>query len=225
MKAVNLIPESDRRRQPGGDGKSSYAALAVLGALFLMTLTYVFVANQATSRQNDAAKASAEADRLEARAAEMGAFGDFATTKATRVASVRQLAASRFDWERLIRELARVLPDGSWLQSVDASTSGDGVETASTAGTTVAGGPQAQLTGCAPRQPDTAALLLRLNRMHRVEDVVLNASTREDAGAPPTLDSCGRFYEFDVTVSFAPSVLQEAPAGRTRVPAALGGGS
>lgn len=224
MKAVNLIPESDRRRRPRGDGKSSYAALAVLGALFLMTLTYVFVANQATSRQNDAAEASAEADRLEARAAEMGAFGDFATTKAIRVASVRQLAASRFDWERLIRELARVLPDGSWLQSVEASTSGAGAESAST-GEAVAAGPEATLTGCAPRQPDTAALLLRLQRMHRVQDVVLNESARADVGAPPTFENCGRFYQFDVTVGFAPTVATEAPAGRTRVPASLGGGS
>lgn len=223
MRAVNLVPESDRRRQPRANASGSYATLAVLGALLLMTLTYVFVANQATSRENDAAEASAEADRLEARAAEMGAFGDFALTKATRVASVRSLAASRFDWERLIRELARVLPDGSWLHSVDASTSG-GDDTAS-AGDGAAAGPQAQLAGCAPRQLDTAALLLRLRRMHRVQDVVLDASTREDAGAPPTLDSCGRFYKFEITVSFAPIVVDEAPLGRTRVPASLGGGS
>lgn len=226
MRPVNLIPESERRRKPEGEGNSSYAVLAVLGAVLLMTLTYVFVANQATSRSNDAAEASAEADRLEARAAELGSFGDFAAIKQTRIASVQQIAASRFDWERLIRELARVLPDGSWLHAVDASTTGDGVDTAAAATDgTAAVGPQAHLTGCTPRQPDTAQLLLRLGRMHRVEDVVLGNSTREQGGARPTLDSCGRLYQFDVTVSFAPTVVEEAPAGEPSVPASLGGGS
>jgi Tfp pilus assembly protein PilN len=223
MRPVNLIPEAQRRRQPRGDGKLSQVSLAVLAALFLMVVTYVFVANQATSRENDAAAAAAEADRLEAEALRMGAFGDFAQVKATRTASVRQLATARFDWERLVRELARVLPSGSWLQSVDASVTG---ETSGSTGTdTGAGGPTAQLTGCAPRQPDTAALLLRLRRMHRVEDVVLNESTREVTGGEPTLDSCGRFYQFDVTVSFAPTVTVEPPVGERRVPASLGGGS
>ena len=223
MKPVNLIPEAQRRREPRGDGKLSQISLAVLAALFMMVATYVFVANQATSRENDAAAASVEADRLEAEALRTGAFGDFAQVKETRMASVRQLATSRFDWERLIRELARVLPSGSWLQSVDASTTGEtSGEVAAEAGS---GGPTAQLTGCAPRQPDTAALLLRLRRMHRVEDVVLNESTREATGGPPTLDSCGRFYQFDVTVSFAPTVTKESPVGERRVPASLGGGS
>lgn len=220
MRPVNLIPDSQRRRQPRADGKLSQLSIAVLAALLLMTVTYVFVANQATSRQNDAAEASAEADRLEAEATRLGAFGDFSQVKATRMASVRQLAGSRFDWERLIRELSRVLPNGSWLQSVDASVAGEAA-----AGVETAGGPTAKLIGCAPRQPDTAALLLRLRRMHRVTDVVLNESARDAAGSPATLDSCGRFYQFDVTVTFAPSVVAEPPVGERRVPASLGGGS
>ena len=222
MRPVNLIPDSQRRRQPRGDGKLSQLSLAVLAALFLMTVTYVFVANQATSRQNDAAEASAEADRLEAEATRLGAFGDFSQIKQARMASVRQLASSRFDWERLVRELSRVLPNGSWLQSVDASVVG---EAGAGASPEAASGPTANLIGCAPRQPDTAALLLRLRRMHRVTDVVLNESARDAAGSPATLDSCGRFYQFDVTVTFAPSVASEPPVGERRVPASLGGGS
>jgi hypothetical protein len=67
--------------------------------------------------------------------------------------------------------------------------------------------------------------MLRLRRLHRVNDVELNESTRAEAGAPPTLDSCGVLYQFDLNVIFDASVVSEAPEGKTQVPASLGGGS
>ncbi len=222
MKPVNLLPESQRRRKPTSDGKSSYVVLGVLAILLAMTGLYVAVSNQVTSRTEAAAAAGAEADRLEAQISSLGAFGNFAQVKATRVASVRQLAAGRFDWERLMLELARVLPDGGWLLSADASMSGDGGTADAAAASS---GPSATLSGCVPTQSDVADLMLRLNRMHRVEDVTLTESTQEDSRAEPTVDSCGSYYKFDVTVSFAAAAPTEAPDGQLKVPASLGGGS
>jgi Tfp pilus assembly protein PilN len=222
MRPVNLLPESQRRRRPEGDGKSSYVVLGILIVLLAMSGLYVVTSNQVTSRNDAAAVASAEADRLEVHAASLSAFGDFAQIKATRVASVRQLAEQRFDWERLMLELARVLPADGWLQTVEASTTAEAEETTAIAST---GGPTATLVGCLPRQPDVADLMLRLRRMHRVEDVALSESLVEDERTPPTVDTCGRYYKFDVTVSFAPAVSREAPDGQRRVPAVLGGGS
>lgn len=224
MRPVNLLPESQRRRRPTSDGKSAYAVLGVLGVLLLLTGLYVVTANQVTSRTNETAEASAEADRLEARAASLSAFGDFAQVKQTRLASVRQLAVDRFDWERLMLELARVLPSDGWLQAAEASVAGASEEGATTA-TAAPGGPTATLTGCLPRQPDVADLMLRLRRMHRVEDVVLTESAREDAKGVPSVDSCGSYYKFDLAVTFVAAPPREAPDGRRSVPAALGGGS
>ncbi|HWM12141.1 MAG TPA: hypothetical protein VNO82_22465 [Solirubrobacteraceae bacterium] len=221
MRPVNLLPESQRRRTPAGDGKSAYVVLGVLAVLLAMTGLYVVTANQATTRSSEAAVASAEADRLEARAASLDAFGDFAQIKETRVASVRQLATERFDWERLMRELARVLPADGWLQAAEASTTGQLDEAAETA----TGGPSATLSGCLPRQPDVADLMLRLRRLHRVEDVTLSESALEDEQAVPSVDSCGRYYRFEIGVVFASAAPPEAPDGQRRVPAALGGGS
>lgn len=224
MKPVNLLPESQRRRAPASDSKTGYIALGVLCVLLLMTAAYVITGNSVTSRTNEAAVASAEADRLEAEATRIGAFGDFATAKQTRLASVHQLASSRFDWERLMRELARVFPAGGWLQKAEASTTGemDGGDSA----TGVAASPTAVLTGCMPEQSDVAALMLRLGRMHRVEDVTLEESTRSDDGAQTTLDSCGSLYQFNLTVTFSPAPPPaEAPDGRRTVPVSLGGGS
>jgi Tfp pilus assembly protein PilN len=225
MKPVNLLPDSERRRAPASDSKIGYIALGVLCALLLMTASYVIVGNSATGHANDAAAARAEADQLEARATQIGAFGDFATIKQTRLASVSQLATSRFDWERLMRELARVLPAGGWLKTAKASTSG-APEGANASATTATTGPTAVLNGCMPHQSDVAALMLRLERMNRVEDVSLQASTRTSAGAAASLESCGKFFAFDLTVSF--SAIQdprEAPDGRRSVPVSLGGGS
>jgi len=226
MKPVNLLPESQRRRAPSADGKSSYVVLGVLGVLLLMTGLYVVTANQATSRLDEAAVASAEADRLEAQVASLGAFGSFAQVKETRVASVKQMATDRFDWERLMLELARVLPAKGWLQTVEASTSGETDATAAASTTTTAGsGPSAALTGCLPHQPDVADLMLRLRRMHRAEDVSLGESVLEDQNNAPSIDTCGSYYKFDIAVTFAPALVEEAPDGQVRVPAALGGGS
>lgn len=225
MKPVNLLPESQRRRPSGGDGKAAYAVLAVLGLLVVMTGLYVVVSNQVTTRTAEAAEAAAEADRLEAQVASLGAFGSFAQIKQTRIASVRQIADQRFDWERLMLELARVLPADGWLQAADASVSGESGDSGSSGDSAGAGGPTANLVGCLPRQADVAELMLRLRRMHRVEDVTLSESVLEDEKGVPSIDSCGRYYKFDVNVSFAAAAPTEAPDGERRVPAALGGGS
>jgi Tfp pilus assembly protein PilN len=220
MKPVNLLPESQRRRRVESDGKSAYVVLGVLAALVLMVGLYVVTANQVASRSAEAATAAAEADRLEAEVASLGAFGSFAQIKEARVASVRQLATERFDWERLMLELARVLPADGWLQTAEASASG-----ATDDGGATAAGPNATLSGCLPHQSDVADLMLRLRRMHRVEDVTLAESALEDELAAPTMDSCGRYYKFDIGVAFASASPAEAPDGQRRVPAALGGGS
>ncbi len=224
MKPVNLLPESQRRRKPAGEGKSAYVVLGVLATLLVMTAGYVLTANKIASIESDTAAAAAEADQFEARVAELGAFGEFAQIKEARVASVRELADTRFDWERFIRELSRVFPRGGWVQAVKASTSGD-LGDGATSSDEAPSGPAANITGCMPRQSDVAKTMVRLRRMHRVEDVTLKESIMEDLGGLPSIESCGSFYKFDVTATFSPTVASEAPDGARRVPASLGGGS
>jgi Tfp pilus assembly protein PilN len=230
VKAVNLIPTEQRRvRGAGNRSGSAYVLVGVLATLLVMVAAYVFTAGNVTDRQNKAAAAKAEAEQLEAQAAESKSFTNFAQVKQTRLASVSTIAETRFDWERMMRELSRAMPAGSWLQASDASVTGTaGGETTTTSTTTEAPtGPSATLTGCTPDQADVARMMVRLRQMHRVTDVVLNQSSTE-VGDPGevTADSCGSYYQFDVTVSFAiTEPATEAPRGETRVPASLGGGS
>jgi Tfp pilus assembly protein PilN len=230
MKAVNLIPTEQRRVQATGkQSGSAYVVVGALVALLALVGAYVMTANSATDRQNKAAAAKAEADKLEAEVAQQGAYTNFADIKKTRLASVVGVAGTRFDWERLMRELSRVMPAGSWLQSTDASLTGDvGAEaTTSSTGAPVAPMPKANLVGCTPDQQDVARMMVRMRQIHRVTDVQLNNSSTElgeesDAGA----GSCGSNYQFDITLSFTQAAPEgEAPRGASSVPAALGGGS
>lgn len=206
MRPVNLLPEGDRPYVPtGARAGSAYAVVGLLGALALVAVVYGGLAYQIDSRTARAQTASREADKAEARASALGPFGAFAQIKQTRFASVTQLAEGRFDWERMLREMSLVLPDGVFLTELGASTtdeatgSGAGGSDAanappSAAGAAGAGGPASTpsmtLTGCAPTQPVVATTLVRLRRLNRAESVELGESSRPEssggsAGAAP----------------------------------------
>jgi Tfp pilus assembly protein PilN len=231
MKAVNLIPNEQRRAQgTGAKPGSSYIVIGVLVTLLAMVAGYVLTSNKVTQNKNDAAAAKAEADSLEAEVAQRGSFTNFSQIKETRLASVSGVAETRFDWERLLRELSRVMPSGSWLQTTDASVTGEvaGAEAATpAAGTAVVPQPKVNLVGCTPDQSDVAGMMVRLRQLHRVSDVELNQSSTElGAAGEAGVDSCGRYYQFDLLVTFSPTPPQtEAPHGENVVPTSLGGGS
>jgi Tfp pilus assembly protein PilN len=229
MKAVNLIPSDQRRARPSGERSGgAYGVLGVLAVLLVMAVAYVMTANGVNDNTSKAAKAKQEADGLEAKAAQLDSFTDFASIKQARLTAVMAAAETRFDWERMIRELSRVMPAGSWLQTTQASVLGDPAAAAAPAPADPAAmptGPQATFVGCTPKQSEVAKILVRLRSLHRVTDVELNESLREQGVADVTVDSCGPLYKFDVTVTFAPAALAEAPRGSDRVPASLGGGS
>lgn len=226
MRPVNLLPVSRRTQEGGNRPGSAYAVLGVLGVLLIAVVMYVLTANGLTSKQDELAKAKAETQAAQQRAAALGSFGDFARIKAAREASVAQLAQARLDWERLVRELARVLPDDIFIKKLDATAAGAAADAgaapasgaAPAGGTSAAAGPSLKLNGCAPSQPDVATLMVRLRKLHRANDVTLANSSRTEGDGT----ECGTGYGFDVSVSFDAVPPAAAPE---RVPAHLGGGA
>ena len=229
MKAVNLIPSDQRRAKASGEmSGGAYGVLGVLAVLLVMAVAYVMSTNSVNDNKSKAAAARQEADAAEAKTKQLGSFTDFASIKDQRLAAVTAAAQTRFDWERLMRELSRVMPDGSWVSTTTASVTGEGVGTASTATADplAVAVPKANLVGCTPRQSEVARMMVRLEQMYRVTDVALNESTQEQAGGDTSLQNCGDLYKFDLTVTFSPvEPANEAPKGETQVPASLGGGS
>jgi Tfp pilus assembly protein PilN len=232
MNAVNLLPDRSR----GGHGAvgargGAYVVVGVLAALLVMALVYTLTANSANSKKTEAAKVKQEADQAKTRADALGAFGSFSS-----------ITTSRFDWERFMRELAAVLPNGSWVQDVNASATGklDGGGNTAGGGGAAAGGssataaptgapqlPAAELVGCTAHQGAVADLMVRLRKLYLVSDVTLNSSERGEAAGAPSIENCGSYVKFDVSVSFSASAptKAEVPEGHSAVPAKLGGGS
>lgn len=220
MRPVNLLPVSRRVHEGGSRPGSAYVVLGVLGALLLAVVMYVLTANGVTGKEDELAKARAGTQAAQQEAAALGSFGNFASIKESREASVGQLAQARLDWERLVRELSRVLPDDVFISKLDASAVGvaEAGAPAPADGTAAPVGPSLKLIGCAPSNPDVATLMVRLRKLHRAEEVNLATSSRGDGDG----GGCGKGYGFDVTVSFKPVTPAPVPE---RVPAHLGGGA
>src|SRR3954465_2142091 len=107
MKAVNLLPEKHRpRKATGGQGKGGYVVLGVLGAVLVGVLVYVLTLNSINDSKSQTKEATAGAARRNEPANSAGPYGDVAKIKTERVKSVMDLAQGRFDYERLVRELA-----------------------------------------------------------------------------------------------------------------------
>ena len=234
MKAVNLLPERARpRKATGSQQGSSYIVLGVLGALLAAVAMYVLTTNSINDSKTKIADARAETARANAEAASLGAYGDFAKVKKERVASVTSIASQRVDWERAVRELATVLPNGIWLTTVSA-TDGTGQSSAgagSTAPQPPPGGAGVSLEGCALNQDTVAVALVRMREMQGATDVQLDHSTKGDnadssGGGSGGAGDCGSThgspnYSFAATVTFGPGADNGDGAN---VPNRLGGG-
>ena len=242
MRSVNLLPAKHRPRQAtGGKQGSSFVLLGVLGALVVAVLLYVVTVNSINSSKTEIAQANAEAQQAQAQAAALGAYGNFAKVKQDRVASVKKLASGRMDWERVLREVAHVLPSGVWVNKADAQDATGGgangtssTPTSSTPSTTpgAAGAhPQITLAGCSWSQPAVAEALVRLRQLDGATDVTLDHSTRpaesSSAGSGDTSGSCGTHngqsnIEFQMTVVLSADSAKSDTVGK--VAASLGGG-
>jgi Tfp pilus assembly protein PilN len=215
MRPVNLLPPDQRPHAGGGRPGSAYALLGALAILFVAALAYVLTVQDIGSKQDELAEVQAETQVAQQRAAALAPYAQFASMRQTRVDSVTALAQARIDWERLMRELARVLPAGSYVSSVDATGAPAAADPAGGAGA----GPKLKLVGCARGHRDVATVLVRLRKLYRADDVKLRESSR--AGG-----ACLRGTGFTAEVTFTPlPTTSEAPRGRERVPASLGGGS
>ncbi|HKN95318.1 MAG TPA: hypothetical protein VJU60_13365 [Thermoleophilaceae bacterium] len=235
MRPVNLLPQSARPYVATGKaGGGSYVLIGVLAALVIAVAAYVVTTNKITSSKDAVTKAQSETAAAQAKVADLQKYGDFTSVAAARVQDVTELAVNRIDYERLLRETSRVLPNGVWLTALDAESAGDAssssTATSSTSSTTTAAGPSVHLLGCAPSQDSVATTLVRLRAIHGSADVQLNDSGRALKLGPSAQGSsggsgdCGNNYAFDILVNLSNEVTGFGDAGQ-KVPSDLGGGS
>ena len=229
MRPVNLIPAEQRRGQHAPARTGPLAPFLVVGVLLaaLAGVTLLVLTNNTISdRKAEAAELSREAATLEARAEKLAAFTEFRTVREQRTATVASLADSRFDWERVLRELALVLPSDVWLVQVSGTVS-PAVQVADAADISArdsAPGPALEIIGCGPSQESVARFAAVLEDIDGATRVGVATSKRPDlatvnSSASSSQDDDCRTRDFiarfEIVVAFdavpAPAAAPAAP--------------
>lgn len=249
MKAVNLLPP-DMRGTPArtttaatpvvgvpvatSEGPGPYILLGALAAGVLMMAAYVLVGNTIKDREAELARVQQEQAATLARATALKPFADFQALATARVATVQALAASRFDWEQGLRDLARAVPREMRLTRLAGDLGGaDAISSNPLRGAIAA--PAFSLSGCTASHTDVAKLMSRLRNIRGVSRVSLASSVKEapsaqGAAQPAVTESSteGRLCRgtrvptFEVVVFFGDSAATTAgtvPPATTASPA------
>ena len=187
MRPINLIPPEERRGQnaPLRSGPLAYILLGALVAALVAVVALVLVSNQISDQDGELAQLKREDAAASVRAQHLAAYTQFRTMHEQRVATVTSLADSRFDWERVMRELALVLPGDVWLVNLTATaSSGVSLEGASGGGeSNLRGsvpGPALELNGCASGQDAVAGFITALKDIDGVTRVGVASSELPD---------------------------------------------
>lgn len=180
MRPVNLIPPDQRRGQnaPMRTGPLPYLLVGVLVALLAGVALLVSANNEISEKKSEVAKLEREDSAAEAQARRLAAYVQFEAVHNQRLETIASLADSRFDWERVMRELALVLPGDVWLSEVSASA-GSGAEVEG-AGSGLSGGvtgPSLAISGCATGQEGVAGFVTALEDIDGVTRVGVEESS------------------------------------------------
>ena len=226
MRPVNLIPP-DLRRGENAPLRTGPVAYMLLGALVLAlagVMALVLTNNQIADRKAEVAQLRQEDAAAQAQAQRLAAYTQFQAMSEQRVATVTSLANSRFDWERVMRELSLILPDDVWLVSLDASAGGDGGSSSSSGLSGGIAGPALALSGCAAGKNAVAGFVTALKDIDGVTRVGFeSASMGGEEAVGGGGEGCGTrsfIASFNLVVAFdaAPAPL----AGSGAAPPASG---
>ena len=155
MRPVNLIPPEERRGERAADARRarSPTSSSAPWSPALIGVTAAGRHRQPDLRQQGGSRParSAKTRRPKREAAALAAYTQFHSVREQRVATVTSLADSRFDWERVMRELSLVLPGDVWLTNLT-GTASPAVSVEGGGGIALRGsipGPALEMTGCA----------------------------------------------------------------------------
>ncbi len=227
MRPVNLIPPEDRRGEhaPLRTGATAYVLVGVLAIALLTVTALVLTGNQVSERENELAALEARGATAAQTADALTPYVEFASMSAAREETVTSLAKSRFDWERVLRELSLVIPGDVWLINAT-GTVAPGASTGSAAaantlreGTT---GPALELIGCARSQQAVAGFVAALEDIDGVTRVGVSSSelgqssngASGESGATSDCRTRAFISRFEIVAAFD----EAPPSGASVVP-------
>ena len=201
MRAVNLIPPEERRGEhaPSRTGPLAYIVVGGLAVALLAVTAVVMTQNKIADRKSEVASLKVQEAETKAQAVRLQAYADFASLQIARTQSVTSLAESRFDWDRVLQELALVIPNDVWLTSLDGTvspeaTAGAGGASASSTAGDLRGqipGPALAMTGCAASHTAVAGFLTAVKEIDGVTRVAISNSSRSSAAGSSAAAAVG----------------------------------
>lgn len=219
MRPVNLIPPDERRgeRAPSRTGGLAYVVVGVLAIALLAVVGIVLTDNQISDSEAQVTELKAEVDQATREANRLKSYADFASIEQSRMQTVSTLAKSRFDWYRVFRELALVIPDDVWLTGLEGTVSptattptGDNTGSSADFSTQITG-PSLSIQGCADGHDAVAGFMGALRDIDGVTRVVVTSSERQSnstagsGGAAPGGTGCEArdfISKFEIVVAF-----------------------
>jgi Tfp pilus assembly protein PilN len=182
VRPVDLTPPEERRRgrTPARGGGLAHLLVAVLALALVAITALVLTQNQISAREAEVVRLEQENAEAQARLEKLRPFANFASLEQRRLLTLTSLATSRFDWERVMRELARVIPEDVWLVNLTGSVS-PAVNIDDGAGITIrteVAGPALELIGCARSQDSVAGFISVLGDIDGVTRVSAARSER-----------------------------------------------
>jgi Tfp pilus assembly protein PilN len=232
MRPVNLIPSEDRlgARRPMRGGPLAYIVMGTLVAALLGVTVLVVSGNQISERKTEIVQLETEKAAVEARAQTLDAYTQFHGVREQRLATVASLADSRFDWERVMRELALVLPGDVWLTNLT-GTASPAVAPEGASGVALRAsipGPALELVGCARSQDAVAGFVRVLKDIDGVTRVGMQSSalgTGSSGSGSATTSTCQTrdfIAQFQMVAAFdaapVPSEAAPEPEATTAAP-------
>jgi Tfp pilus assembly protein PilN len=218
MRPINLIPPEERpgSRKPLRSGPLAYIVVGALAAAVIAITALVVTENSISDKKTEVAQLQGEQAQITAKAQELSAYTQFDTVSEQRLATVTELADSRFDWPRILHELSLVIPADVQLTSLsgnvssDVSAGGGGIGLRSGIA-----GPALEVVGCTTSQAGVAAFIEALKDIDGVTRVGFQGSSMSGSGTNATTagscESGGAQFQLVAAFDAAPVASVEAP--------------
>lgn len=243
MRPVNLIPPEQRRdsQSPLRTGPLPYLVLGALVALLVGVALLVVTGNQISEKKSEIVTLKHEDKLAQKKAERLASYVQLSQLRQERTETVNSLADSRFDWERVMRELSKILPGDVWLTTLNASasseaasSSGSSNESSGSGLRSSIAGPALEIHGCANGQDSVAGFVAALKEIDGVTRVGVESSalpTEEsssesgeggEGGGGSDCRTRNFIAQFELVVAFdaAPVPAAAATEGETTEPAA-----
>lgn len=195
MRAVNLIPPEQRRgeRAPLRTGPASYVVVGALAAILAVVTVLVLTNNQIAEHESRKAELEAQKAATEQEVRDLAPYAEFASLQEARKETISSLAQSRFDWERVLRELAIVLPDDVWLTELAGTVAPEvQLENSPSISTRASiAGPALELVGCGATHDSVARFVTALEDIDGVTRVGVDESNRPELSASESTAAAG----------------------------------